>query len=463
MRVLFFKKQNRLEKLFLIVVLIYAFLIRVWKLAVLPSVVNGDESGSIIHPLQILLGKVPSLFNLTHDGSVSYLVYYPKALSISLLGLGNSLFAVRLVTVLMSVAALIPFYLLIRSRTNSTLSLVITVAFASNYWYLNFSRLSWINVDSVFWSLLSLWIMEKIIKRGRLRDFLMGGVLSALVFYNYMGGRIYFFAAGITLLFWLLSGRQRAVFLKRIKKISLYFIVCTLVFLPQLLVIAKNPNQYLIRAKTLSVFSQQGLYYGHQPQEYTKILLHQFNYSLKGFLFFDPPVSSEGIENQRLVPPGKAAVNGLIKLFFWGGLLISLFKKKGHFLWWLIYGLNILLLQIPSVFVPAWGRAIGVIPIIYLFAGLAAEELYSFLKTKLGGWLLVLLVLVFLISSYFDFSTYWQWVDSQSFNLAQRPTIEVSQFQDWQRHQIKWIKAGRFPFTFYQWQDPFWREKNLLD
>lgn len=56
------KIKNKKETFFLVLILLFSFLIRIWKLNQFPSVINGDETGSVIHPLEIILKKLTALF-----------------------------------------------------------------------------------------------------------------------------------------------------------------------------------------------------------------------------------------------------------------------------------------------------------------------------------------------------------------------------------------------------------------
>jgi hypothetical protein len=454
--------MTRKETLLLIGIILLALVMRVWRLETIPPVINGDEAGSIIHPLQILMGKSGSIFNLTHDYSVSYIVFLPKAFFMFLLGEAKALFAARLTTALFSVAALIPFYFLLRrQKLNIAICLMTTLAFACSYWYLNFSRLSWINVDSIFFGLCLLLFIERAVEKGKLIDFVTSGVFAGLVLYNYMGGRIYFLASLIILFLWLIINVEKNIS-EKFRRISVYFLVAALIFFPQIPVIISNFDQYIIRPRTIAVFNQQTAYYGYEPGDKFKVFLHQVDFAIRGFVFFDPAVSSEGVENMRYIPQGRAAVNNIIVVLFLAGLFISFLKKKGSFSWWIIYGLNILLLQIPSALTPGWGRALGVCPIIYLFAALTLEEIWKSLNKRMKYIATVGIMSLVLFSSFMDISTYWQWVNGEQFRSAQRPAIELGESEAWENAQIDWIKNGKFPFTFYDWQNADWRRNNLL-
>lgn len=456
MKKFFFKKT--VEILILGLILVLSLILRIWKLDNVPAVVNGDEAGSILHPIQIILGKTGGIFSFTHDGSISYIAFLIKAIFLLALGLEHSLLSARLVTCFFSLGALVPFFLLLRRKVGSPIALMLTFALSGNYWFLNFSRLSWIAMDNVFFGLWSIFFLERMMRLGKLKDFILGGIFSALILYNYMGGRIYFLAIVISLLIWLFLNKKGS-FKEKFIKVAIYLLLTFVVFLPQLPMIIKNKDNYTLRAKSIYIFSQETPYYGYLPQDKLHILLHQLGYSLRGFFLFDPRISAEGIENQRLLPPGHAAVNIFVSLFFWWGLVVSVFRKKGDFSWWLIMVLNLFLLQMPSVYVPSWSRGLGVLPIIYLFAGLGAENVCQFFLRKRQLALMVFGTIVVLFSAS-DFFIYWHWVNSERFKDTQRPTIEASEVLAWQRAQIKYGKDHLYPFTFYDWLDTSWRQIN---
>ena len=446
-----FHREN-LEKFFIFLVFVFSLSLRLWKLDVVPAVINGDESESIISAVKIFLHKNAGPFELAHDLSVSYIAFYPKVIVLAVLGLEHSLLAVRLSTALMSLMSLVVFYLLLRLWAQRLTAGLMTLAFSCSYWFLNFSRLSWIAMDSVFWGLCLLLFTERMFKKNEKKYFFLNGLFSALTLYNYMGGRIYVVAVSLALFWWLIFQKE-VRFPNKLKRIGLYFLVVFVLFLPQLSQILKHSQAYSLRARSLWVFGRQEEYYNLHPNNFFKILLHQIEYSVRGFLLFDPSVSAEGIENQRLIPPHRGAVDWLTVAFFWVGLCVSLTKGRKKTLWLTIYFLNILLLQIPSVFVPSWSRALPVLPIVYLFAGVGVEELCRKLckRSTLGT---IILSLIFICFSLKNVQIYWCWVVSDKFKSAQQPTITLDELERWQDAQITWMNAGKLPFTFYEWKNP---------
>lgn len=442
-------RKTVLEIVFLVLFFVFALLIRIWNIGNIPSVINGDESGSIVHPYQIIIGKL-SLFQLTHDYSVPALVYYPKAFLTILLGVDNGLIAARLTTVIYSLLALGVFYLMVRKEFEFIPSLFSTILFASSYWFLNFSRLSWIAVDSVFFGLLFYYFLILSFEKDKWLFFVLAGVAASLVFMNYMGGRIYLLAGFILELKYFLqkNGKQKY---KPLIIVGM-FLLTLLAFIK---VIFSDFDKYILRAKSISVFNLNSSYYGLEPKNIKGILFHQFKYSADGFFFFKKNVSSEGIENHRLLPLGKPAVNYFTVFLFYSGLTFSVIKKKGLF-FWLIYLSNIVFLQIPSVFIPSWSRAVGILPVIYYFSALGMQEILIICKKifkNINYPVVLCLATVVLIFAINDLKVYWKWVVSDEFLSSQEPAVKISELKDWQKCQYQEIKEGRSVIITYDWQN----------
>jgi len=440
-------------RLFLLgVLIIFSFVPRIYLLNTVPSVINGDESGSILQPTQILLNKYGGIFSLTHDGSVSYIVFALKALA--MLGLANNfgvLFPVRLVTFLFSIGAIGCFYLLARNHFTKITSILTTILFASSYWFINFSRISWICVDSIFFGLLGLVVLDKIKKTGKLGYFLLEGVILAFILYNYMGGRIYFVAIGLSLVWWTLRHHKKKL---QIWYFGISIAVGVLLYLPQMKVIVSNSDTFLARSKSVFVFNTGSEYYNISPENKIGILKHQLKYSLKGFFLFDKKVSGEGIENQRLVPNDKSAINLMVKWFFWIGIVVMLLRKKIIYSWVLLYFLNIVLLQLPTVLIPSWSRAIEVLPIIYLVTAFSIEEITGIIgKLRQKNIFLAGLSLLVVLIALSDIKTYFSWVNSPAFNSANQPYITIDELPDWYKEQYRIIEDGGEPFTYYDWYE----------
>jgi 4-amino-4-deoxy-L-arabinose transferase-like glycosyltransferase len=436
------------EALALALVFLVAAGIRLWRLDRIPPVVNGDETGSIIHPWEILLGHL-RLFDLTHDLSVPALVFYLKALTISALGTQHSLLAVRFTTAAFSLLALALFYIILRRQVSALAAVTATLLFGTSYWYLNFSRLAWIAVDNVFFGLAFYLALTKTLEVRQARYAALTGVLAGLVAMNYMGGRIYLLAGALLYLPYLLRDSRKFLPLAAVMLITFAVVVS-----PLAATVRAHPDDYLRRAQTKSIFSLDEPYYGYQPQELGNILRHQVAYAARGFVLFDPAVSSEWVENPRLLPYKKPAVSLLVVVLFYLGFVGALPDGKGIF-FLLVYVLNIVILQLPSTHIPSWSRAIGVLPAIYFFAGhgidwllVSTQRVARRLQPLVVGALLVAAV----AASVYNVTVYWTWVRSERFAEAQSPAVPVTEMPAWQTGQLEQLRSGRGAFSIYEWQ-----------
>jgi hypothetical protein len=429
-------------------VLLLAAGLRFWRLGEIPSTINGDEIGSIVHPWQFILGQIQG-FTLTHDLSVPALVYIPKVLMQNILGMENALIAARVATGIFSLLGLLMFYHVLRKDVSLFAALMAVLLFSFSYWHMHFSRISWIAVDSLFWGLLLYALLRHAIE-NRLPGYgLLAGVVAAIVAMNYMGGWIFLFAGG----FYALSKMR-----KPDRRLVQTLVVCaatfTIVFSPMLKTLLTQTGKYSSRASSRSIFNLKAPYYGLEVDDVQGILRHQLEYAARGFLLFDGEVSNEWTENKRLIPPETPAVNILVQGLFYIGLIIALRRRKGYF-FILVYIFNFILLQLMSVYIPSWSRAIAVLPVLYYFASIGIDEI-SRLGARLEErvrWVLPSLVLLSVMTAaVYDGKVYWDWIQSETFTKAQRPAIEVSESAQWMRKQYEWVAAGNWPFTIYEWQ-----------
>ncbi|MCX7956211.1 MAG: glycosyltransferase family 39 protein [Patescibacteria group bacterium] len=385
-------------------------------------------------------------------------MYYLKALMILLFGIKNSLFAVRLTTVIMSILTIILFYLIIKKETNFLSAVITTLLFSSSYWFLNFSRISWITVDGLFFGLLFYFLLKKTLLEKKTIYPLFLGISGTLVFINYMGTRIYLLSGIIIFLLTLSQSNKKSNFFK---KIIIFLLIFFITLFPFLLTMSKNKDQYFTRMKYTSIFYIKNPYYNYQPNDLINILKHQIIYNIKGLVFFDNKVSHQEIENLRHIPNNKPAINLTVQILFYIGVIIGFLKKKGGF-FFLIYLLNILLIQIMSVYTPNWARALSVLPAIYYFVGLSIFSLFEILKkikSNIKIFILSITIIFFISIAICDVLIYFNWIRTPEFFNAQQPAISIDEYPFWQKKQYQWIKENNIPFTFYDWYNYEFRNK----
>ena len=120
---------------------------------------------------------------------------------------GMSILTLRGPAGLFSVAALMPFYLLLRRALAAPAALLTTWLLATNIWYLHFSRSGWENIEGCLFLMAALLCMREAVRRGQARFFFGAGVWAAFGAYGYPAGRAIFAAALLIALLALLRPR----------------------------------------------------------------------------------------------------------------------------------------------------------------------------------------------------------------------------------------------------------------
>lgn len=440
-------KMNRIKKSFSILLLVlFSFFLRSAWVDQIPGVINGDESGSIIHPLEYLLRSDVGLFDLTHDGSVTYAVYLPQIILFKLFGSGNSYLLSRLSAAVFGLLSTYVFYLTALIFFPVCSSLLLSLAFSTSYWLVNVSRMGWFHTSSLFAALLFIYFFIRAKNRKKITDFILLGLVGGWLVYQYMGMKIFLIFAVVYFLnrlSFIGSGNLKS----GISKFLLFWLVMMIVSLPFLFQVAKHSEKVTLRAESVSLFKRVGD--RQNPGKVYSLLPEQILNSLRGFIFFDRAVSHNGLENGRIIP-ALSCVNPGIVVLFWLGFTYVLVKKKNRFLPG-IYLLQILILQIPTISIPSWSRSLGMVPIIYLLAGYGLELVFKLLNNnRLHNWALVL---VFVIFSIYDINVYFAWANSFEYLDFQKPYISVTEFPAWQERQIEYIKAGKYPFNYQEWRE----------
>lgn len=432
------------------VIVVFSVALRFWRLDSIPVNLTGDETVYLVDIYQtIFSNKNHSLFSLIGDGAQPIINLYPMILSVAILGLNKSFLAIRLSTAIISVIAIIPFYFLIRRRTSGIIAITFTLLFSTSYWYLNFSRSSWINVNIILFGLTMTLLLEKGIEKKKAIWFIAAGVFSALCLYGYFSGKVYVLAALVYLATLIIKSPKKKILLIN----TFAFILTTsLIFLPQFMYIMRNKNQYLLRPKTVLFWKAQKPYYGYRNMP--DITIFQVKESLRGLVLLSGKAIGKGVENQRYTPPGIPVVDSIIRILFLLGILFSFMKKWKIGFWWLTFCLTIIFVVIPTTDPPNTARAISVLPVIYSVAALTCHEL-SKLIIKLAPQAKVFAGIIFIFTAIglamFNLARYFNWASSAAVATARQPAVEKKDFQKWQKFQIKRIQSDQYPVNNYEW------------
>ncbi len=179
--------KNRRELLLLTVMAVGALLLRVIDLEAHPYPFTNDEGEMGGMGLCILEGTCSTIFTARWAYQPT-LAFMPTAVSVGLLG--NTAFAVRLVSALTGALAVLFAYLFTREAFGKQTAWVAAILAAAFVPHLHFSRLGFDNIIDSLSSALLLWLVLRGARQNSPLYYLAAGIAAGLCFYTYPGSRL---------------------------------------------------------------------------------------------------------------------------------------------------------------------------------------------------------------------------------------------------------------------------------
>ncbi len=361
---------RRREWLALVVILAVAGFLRLYRLDQLPPGLHYDEAFKGVMARQVIAGiQRPILFteNLTEEPMMVY------ATALSFLLMGESAFALRLVSAVAGLATVAALYMLARALfSNSRLgssghatkpferfprlaALVSAFVLAILYWHVNFSRLGMEPILLPLLLTLAFGFLWRGYQSGKKLDFLLGGA--------FLGGTQYTYKAAlfVPILTVLAIGLEilvnRGFWTRYRTGLAVFIFAAVLVFSPLGLYFATHPSEFIERPSTVTVASTGPL------------TLVENTARVAGMFFV------RGDENPRSNLPGRPVLDPFLALGFVAGLAVTLARFRSSQARFLLLWLGVMVL--PSIltdFAPHFGRSIGAVPAIALLSGLGLAE-----------------------------------------------------------------------------------------
>lgn len=399
--------KKKLNFILICLILILSIIPRLWKLSVFPPVIV-DEPAYLrdIDQLIKIGGFYPA--NFQWDFSQATLAYYPTIFLIKFFKINNQLFALRLVSVIFSLLALIPFFFIVKRQNNNLIAFCVTILFSCSYFYLQFSRVGWGVIYATTLGLYLIWILESALEKQSKLLFATAGLFSALILYTYRAGEIYI-AAGFLLLITKLFFYEKRVNEK---------IFSTLIFLSTFITISypwinqiiNNWIKYALRQRVVSVLGISYPY--HESNDQISIFIYQITTTIKSWILLVPITGNAGnIENSRYIPSDFPPINFVLILFFWIGLIIALKNWRSTYVWLFIFFSGLLFGQVMTVHPPNGARALIILPAIYFFIALGLKYIYERFRKYSFISLIILVFSILIAISDFIFYLYWMsWI-----------------------------------------------------
>jgi len=385
----------------LIVVLGIAVFFRVWQLDSIPpglypdEAINGNQAVS--EP-----GKIFYPENNGREGLFMNLL----ALSFSLFGI--SIWSFKIVPAIIGILTVLGLYLLTKElflkrgeNVSCAIALLSSFFLAISFWHVNFSRIDFRAILVPFVLVFLFYFLFRGFRTRKFLDFAIAGLFFGLGFHTYISFRVAALLIIIILLF------QR----KFLPQIACFLILAFLVALPIGVYFLQNPQDFISRAGGISIFAQ--------PSP-IKALGESLIKHLAMFNFYGDP-------NWRHNFSASPQLCFLVGILFLIGLFISI-KQIKKSLSYLLLVLWFFIMLLPAVLtaegIPHALRAIGVIPVVYIFAGLGGWYSYQWISQKNKKVILSIGCIFFVIVGFVQFSRYFiQW--------ANRPEVKAAFARDY--------------------------------
>ncbi|MEA3407037.1 MAG: glycosyltransferase family 39 protein [Chloroflexota bacterium] len=392
------------EALLILVLALATFLTRVVNLENIPFVLDGDEAAMGLEAVAVIEGRRVNPF-VTGWLSHPTLYFFLQSLFLRLFGI--SIAALRFSSAFISPFIVILLYFFTRRLYGRWVAILSATFFAAYHYPLHFGRIALNNIWDPFFALGAIYFLTVGLEERQLASVLVGGVLTGMAIYFYMGSRLLPIILVLYLLYWALTETnflwENAVYL------FLFGLMAFLVALPLLNFFRTHPEDLVARWEWVGVFSSDWAkgemqktgktVWGLMPNQLLKSVL-AFNYFSDPTFFYHP--------NTPLLHFGSS-------IFFVVGLTYSLrrWRERRYFLLLLWFFLVILfggvLLENP----PSSARFVLSIPPVVLFVVFGVFKVSSYIQNSVKAlpkvaMILSLVLILFLSyhSLYFYFCDY---------------------------------------------------------
>jgi len=227
-----------------------AFALRFWDLGGIPRNLGGDEGTCALDGLALLDGRLGNPFATGWFGFPN-LSFIPFGLAAKVLG--NTIFAVRLPTVILGTAAVLGTYLLGRELWGRWVGLVSASLLAVGHFHLHYSRLAVNNIFDTTVASLAFWLMARGFRTRSTGLMASAGLLLGLGWYGYLGARL----AGVIAVAWVgwRAMVERGFLRVHWRRILIVGVAALVVMMPLVLFYLDNPAQLTSRTNQVGIFS----------------------------------------------------------------------------------------------------------------------------------------------------------------------------------------------------------------
>jgi 4-amino-4-deoxy-L-arabinose transferase-like glycosyltransferase len=354
----------------LLAILAVGFALQGYRVAEIPPGFHGDEAESGLQALQLLKGEVGSLISVGwyHLPMMSFA--WP---AVSMRILGDTVYGLRMSSVIVGTLTLIPFYALTRLLFGRTAAPVATFLLAVSHPFIALNRLGINYTHTTLFEVVTFYFLFRGLRSGKWWDFAASGLFMGAGLYLYYASRLVPFIV-LGFLGYLAVARSRPL-RDHWRGLVVLWCAAALIFAPMAVYFVQHPWHFMSRTSFVYALGSQGWVDTPYPRGGTAaVLLGQaarvlplFNYGgdMSGQYGYRGPMLDFATSALFVLGLGYATARAhrpryfFLLLWFWATLIVG--------------GM----LTLPAPFVP---RLAGMLPVPCLFAALAIKGTVDILR-----------------------------------------------------------------------------------
>ncbi len=245
----------------LLAVIALALFLRLFNFYNQPFGIWYDEAEAGLQARQMLAqADYRPIFYAPINVSGQFLALYALALR----WLGDSIYSLRLVSVLFGLAGVLAAYLFGQALRGPRFGLLLAFLVAVARWHVNFSRVAMTGIDTIFFEFITLYFLIRWLRSGQPRQALWAGLSLGFGLLFYTAFRLFVLALIIFAIIaalrwskWLAASWQNGGWRVQLVSLALLFLSGWLVIMPLLKFAIDNPDAFWYRTQQISIFTRR--------------------------------------------------------------------------------------------------------------------------------------------------------------------------------------------------------------
>lgn len=385
-------------------ILIITIFFRFWNIKETPPGLYPDEAMNGNNALEANATGQYKIYYPENNGREGFFINI-QAASVAIFN--NHPWSLRIVSAFFGALTVLGTYLLTKNifHKKTILTIATTLMIAASFWHVNFSRIGFRAIMVPFCLVWSFYFITSAWKEKRIWPAIMAGIFFGIGLHTYIAFRFAPFLALVPIIYYFYQNKKTGELKKYFQILFTWVGIAFLIALPLGLYFLNNPGDFFGRSGQVSIFNSNNPILD---------LGESIGKTMAMFNFY-------GDCNWRHNYACRPELDIVTGIFFLLGTILSIkkiFQKNNPERFPYIFILSwMAIMALPSVLtkegVPHALRAIGMIPPVFILAGIGFEYLWKIFKEKNKKIGLTLLIISGLSIIYLNGNQYITWSQKQ--------------------------------------------------